>query len=119
MEMLNIANLDNVFAHSPSETRWSIWKVFILNILEINLRELRQGIPLEKLGGGDRYRIDYISVAETSRCAAKISNIALNIYLCWSGRRDSNPRPLLPRSATDRLPAPDRRLILHQPADTG
>jgi hypothetical protein len=98
MEMLNIANLDNAFAHSSSETRWSIWKGFTLNILGINRRELRQGIPLEKPGGGDSYKIDFISVLEKSRCGAKVSNSALDINtLRWSWRR-SHPRTLCSKS---------------------
>ncbi len=56
METLNIANLDNAFAHSSSETRWLIRMGLILNILRVNPRKLRRGNLLEKLGGSDSYK---------------------------------------------------------------
>lgn len=71
METLNIANLDNAFAHSSSETRWLIRMGFILNILRVNPRKLRRGNPLEKLGGSDSYKIDYSAVAAKSRCVTR------------------------------------------------
>ena len=51
------------------------------------------------LGGFHRYKFDYIDVAAKSRCVAGIVNIPCNINtLCWSGRRDSNPRPSAPKT---------------------
>ena len=76
MEMLNIANLDNDFAHSYSASRWSICKGFTLNILRVNLRELHPGILLEKLGGRNRYKIIDTCVAVKSRCVTRIARIA-------------------------------------------
>jgi hypothetical protein len=71
------------------------------------MRDSLKGNQLEPqrvfLGGGDRYKIDYSAVAVKSRCAAEVANKALNInILCWSGRRDSNPRPSAPKA--DALP---------------
>ena len=59
--------------------------------------------PLNLLRGGDSYKIDYSDVAVKSRCVAEMVNIACIINnLCWSGRRDSNPRPSAPKA--DALP---------------
>src|SRR5258708_39302296 len=55
------------------------------------------------LEGSDRYKIDYTAVAVKSRCVAGIVDITCIInHLCWSGRRDSNPRPSAPKA--DALP---------------
>jgi hypothetical protein len=55
------------------------------------------------LRGVDRYKIDYSREAVKSRCVPGIVNIAFIINkLCWSGRRDSNPRPSAPKA--DALP---------------
>jgi hypothetical protein len=54
-------------------------------------------------GSGQSYKIDYGAVAGKSRCVAETINITFNINnLCWSGRRDSNPRPSAPKA--DALP---------------
>ena len=61
------------------------------------------GTPLNNLESGDSYKIDYSAVVVKSRCVAGIVNIACIINkLCWSGRRDSNPRPSAPKA--DALP---------------
>ena len=58
---------------------------------------------MEFLGGNDSYKIDYGAVAVKSRCVTEIGNIAFVINsLCWSGRRDLNPRPSAPKA--DALP---------------
>ena len=68
-----------------------------------DLRKNRFGILLIFLEGGDRYKIDYSAVAAKSRCVPEMVNIACIINkLCWSGRRDSNPRPSAPKA--DALP---------------
>src|ERR1039458_6823146 len=55
--------------------------------------------PLNLLRGGDSYKIDYSDVAEKSRCVAGMVIITIYINgLCWSGRRDSNPRPSAPKT---------------------
>ncbi len=95
-----------------SRTRFPISSVqFLLR----NTKELSQekqeelqkgsqcGTPLVFLGGNDSYKIDYSTEAPKSRCVTGNINIALNINsLCWSGRRDSNPRPSAPKA--DALP---------------
>src|ERR1035437_1847430 len=66
----------------------------------IRFMENQLGIPLENLGRADSYKIDYSAVAEKSRCVTGMVNIACIINtLCWSGRRDSNPRPSAPKSS--------------------
>jgi hypothetical protein len=75
------------------------------------LMENHLGVPPLFLGGDDSYKIDYSAVAVKSRCVTKLADIALIINgLCWSGRRDSNPRPSAPKA--DALPgcATPRRL---------
>src|ERR1017187_4110738 len=69
----------------------------------IRFMENQLGIPLENFGSADSYKIDYSAVAEKSRCVTGMVNIACIINkLCWSGRRDSNPRPSAPKA--DALP---------------
>ena len=64
------------------------------NPLEMPL-EIRE----EFRGGVHSYKIDYSDVAAKSRCVTGIVNIACIINtLCWSGRRDSNPRPSAPKT---------------------
>ena len=51
----------------------------------------------------DWHKIDYSAVAAKSRCVAGLDPIARFFNnLCWSGRRDSNPRPSAPKA--DALP---------------
>jgi hypothetical protein len=59
-------------------------------------------IPLNFLGCGDSYNFYYSKVVKKSRCVSRNRNITFIINnLCWSGRRDSNPRPSAPK--TDRI----------------
>jgi len=60
---------------------------------------IRSELQPENPAGNNWHDFAPRAVAEKSRCVTETAHIVLIINsLCWSGRRDSNPRPSAPKA---------------------